>query len=158
MRIIKVILALALMIFLLLVATVWAPKPKNVVSQQQNNLILGQIAGKTLKIEVADSPAEREIGLSYRKSLPEDQGLLFVFEKPDFYGFWMKDMNFPLDFLWINENFEVVDISKNITTSTYPDLITPKSPAQYVLEVNAGLIDKKAWKIGDRLEIYPHTY
>jgi uncharacterized membrane protein (UPF0127 family) len=78
--------------------------------------------------------------------------MMFVFDKPDFYYFWMKDMNFPLDFIFIRDN-EVVDLLENITLETYPQSFTSKVQADKVIELNSGEIKKSGIKIGDKLDI-----
>src|SRR4026208_1251957 len=71
------------------------------------------INGHTLNIEIAQTQIEREKGLSGRDTLPENSGMLFVFDKPDYYAFWMKDMKFPLDFIWIRDQ-KVVQITEGV--------------------------------------------
>lgn len=97
-----------------------------------------EIGGKTIIIELADTPAERERGLSGKESLPEGHGLLFIFDKPDLYGFWMKEMNFPIDVVWLDESMVVVDIEKNVTPDSFPHIFYPPRPVKYVLETNVG--------------------
>ncbi len=92
----------------------------------------------SIPVTLADSPEEREQGLSGTLSLPKESGLLFLFDKPDFYGFWMKDMAYPLDIVWIDKDFKIIGISKDIAPNSYPQIFYPPSPAQFVLEVNAG--------------------
>jgi uncharacterized membrane protein (UPF0127 family) len=65
------------------------------------------------------------------------QGMLFAFDKPDFYQFWMKDMKFPIDMVWISENKTVNSVSANVLPSTYPKTFTSKSESKYVLELQA---------------------
>jgi uncharacterized membrane protein (UPF0127 family) len=73
------------------------------------------IAGVRLSVEVADTPAERGRGLSGREMLPENSGMLFVFDTPGRYGFWMYGMKFPLDIIWIDERLRVVYFVENVT-------------------------------------------
>ncbi|MDP2909631.1 MAG: DUF192 domain-containing protein, partial [bacterium] len=85
------------------------------------------------------------------ESLEEDAGMLFVFDKEDFYSFWMKNTLMPLDMIWINENNKIVYIQKNARpceTEKCQNYATPEK-AKYVLEINAGLADKYGIKIGD---------
>ena len=65
-----------------------------------------------LSVEVADTQASRELGLSGREKMGDDEGILFVFDTPGRYGFWMKDMQFPLDIIWINQNGVVVNMKE----------------------------------------------
>jgi hypothetical protein len=67
----------------------------------------------------------------------------------------MKNMNFPLDIIWISENMKIVDISADIAPETYPQSFSSKTPASYVLEINAGLTDKYSLKIGDIVKLKP---
>ena len=102
-----------------------------------------------VKAQVAQTPAEKERGLSGRDYLESNEGLLFIFNQSGFYPFWMKDMKFPIDIVWISEDKKVIDISENISPETYPQTFTSKLPARYVLEVNAFWIRKSGIKLGD---------
>ncbi|MEK7109131.1 MAG: DUF192 domain-containing protein [Patescibacteria group bacterium] len=91
------------------------------------------------KVEVADTEGSRELGLGGRQTLPQGQGMLFIFDKPGAWGFWMKDTKFPLDILWARQDGTVTTIARNVAPSTYPKVFYPKAPdAKYVLEVSAG--------------------
>jgi uncharacterized membrane protein (UPF0127 family) len=92
--------------------------------------------------EIADTDASREQGLSDRPSLPVDSGMLFVFDTPGQYGFWMKDMHFPLDMVWINVDKTVAGVTKDILPSTYPSIFPPPNSISYVLEINVGSAEK----------------
>lgn len=113
------------------------------------NVTLG---GMKIKAEVALSPKDQEKGLSGRNGLKEDEGMLFVFNDPGKYDFWMKDMKFPIDIIWISEDKKIIDITKNILPESYPAVFKPASSARYVLEVNAGFSDTSEIKIGDYAE------
>jgi uncharacterized membrane protein (UPF0127 family) len=106
-----------------------------------------------IEVEVANTKASRELGLSGRKSMTDDEGLLFVFDTPGRYGFWMKDMKFPLDIIWINQNGIVVDIERNLTPDTYPKPYINDSDATYVLEINAGLAQHFGLYLGSKVKI-----
>lgn len=110
------------------------------------------IAGKNLKVEIADTEEKRNGGLSGRKNLLEDSGMLFVFEVPAKYSFWMKDMKFPLDLIWIDENKKIIAVSKNISPDTYPTSFSPSEPVKYVLEVNAGWTERNGVGAGNVVE------
>jgi uncharacterized membrane protein (UPF0127 family) len=109
------------------------------------------IAGVPLTVYVADTPAEQERGLGGRDALPEDQGMLFVFPKDDTYAFWMKDMKFPIDIIWLDAEGRVVSIAPTVAPSTYPNTFKPDVPARYVLEVSAGFTDAHGIVVGNVL-------
>jgi len=94
-----------------------------------------------LKVEIVSTDEGKRQGLSGRISLASDQGMLFVFDRPQVHSFWMKDMHFPIDMIWLDENYRVVDVTHDAQPSSYPATFSPKIPAQYVLEVNAGLAE-----------------
>lgn len=91
-----------------------------------------------IDVEISDTPDLRERGLSRRMSLAPNDGMLFVFQIPGIYGFWMKDMNFPIDIVWIDNDHRVVAMNLDVATSTYPESIFPSSSISHVLELNAG--------------------
>lgn len=109
----------------------------------------------SVKVEIRDTEAGRNLGLSGRTSLGENEGMLFVFNQPAAYEFWMKDMNFPLDFVWINNGL-VVDLSEHIPApdklaNEPPMTVRPKEPVNWVLEVNSGWIERHQIKTGDQV-------
>ena len=108
-----------------------------------------QIAGQEIKVELALTEAEQNKGLSGRSELRDGEGMLFVFAKPGKYSFWMKDMNFPIDMVWLGEDLKVVYIKKNADPKLYPETYGPETDAKYVLEVVAGFSDKNNLKVGD---------
>lgn len=133
------------------------------VSNQQASEIKeyadGQInlAGRSVSFELAKTAAEKTKGLSGRASIEENQGMLFMFPTPDFLVFWMKDMNFPIDIVWIKGD-EVVDVSASVPNEPgVPDTqlktYLPKVPADRVLELKAGWAERNGLKIGDKVEI-----
>lgn len=110
------------------------------------------VGNTVITVEKSDTPAAREKGLSYRKSLPADSGMLFTFPGSQIQTFWMKDMNFPLDFIWIN-NYRIVNLTENVRPPTQtggsPSIISSAFPVDWVLEVNAGFIKTHLIQIGD---------
>jgi uncharacterized membrane protein (UPF0127 family) len=110
------------------------------------------INGHTIQLELAITEAEKEKGLGYRDTLAPNHGMLFVYQQKDRYGFWMKGMRFPLDYIWIDGNI-IVDLSPNIPApmndTVQPVSLSPKAPVDKVLEVNAGTIQSLGIKIGD---------
>lgn len=111
------------------------------------------INNQTVFVEVADTPALREQGLSGRRSLKDNEGMLFIFDAPVRPGFWMKEMLFPIDIIWVSDNNTIVDISENLLPSSYPRIFSPKTEIKYVLEVPSGFVEKNKVKIGDRMTI-----
>ena len=114
------------------------------------------INGHTIRLTLAVTEAEKERGLGYRDSLATDSGMLFVYNHPERYGFWMKGMRFPLDFIWINGN-KVADLSRNIpqpaNDTIQPATLAPSVPADKVLEVNAGVIQSLGIRVGDLVQL-----
>jgi len=128
-----------------------------------------EIGGQSVKVDLALTPEAQAQGLSGRASLGENEGMLFVFGTPGNYLFWMKDMNFPIDMVWLapsaggdEENAKIIYIEKNATPESYPATYGPASTssslggpgendqnAKYVLEVPAGFADKNNLKVGD---------
>jgi len=111
------------------------------------------IGNREYFIEVAKTEEEQELGLSFRESLDERQGVLFVLESPQKASIWMKDMLFALDIIWISAEKKIVDIKENAKPEDYPDIYSPKGNALYVLEVKAGEIKKNNFRIGDLVVI-----
>ena len=124
---------------------------RDFVEENYNTAI--KIGNYEVVVEIVDDEEERSRGLGWRKDLPEDSGMLFIFEIPAQYSFWMKDMRFPIDIIWISENSEIVAISENIIPETYPASFSPSEPVKYVLEVNAGWANKNNIKEGDFIEL-----
>jgi len=114
------------------------------------------IGNSTIMVEIADTNSLRMTGLSGREYLDEGTGMLFVFDKPDKYGFWMKDMKFPIDIVWINGG-KIIHIEKSISPTTYPRVYFPVSPAQYVLELPAGFCDAQGLQVGDFFSTSPQN-
>jgi len=104
-----------------------------------------------LTVDLAKTPSEWEKGLSGRASMPADRGMLFVFDRESPWGFWMKDMRFPLDIIWFDSNRRVVHIEQNLPPCTPQDcpVYVPLASALYVLEVNAGFVEAHGVILGD---------
>lgn len=128
-------------------------------SAVKQNQVKAVISGKEFILEVADNPVARGKGLSGRKKMARNVGMLFVFDSRSQYSFWMKGMLIPLDFIWVEER-EIKDISENIQppvdlNSSDLQLVTPRQPINKVIEVNAGVIEELKLKIGDKIEFIP---
>lgn len=116
------------------------------------------VGDNKIRAEIADTQEKRAKGLSQRDSLAQDEGMLFVFPKTDKYSFWMKGLNFPLDFVWIRGD-KVVEIYQNIQPPTpgQPDsalpVFLPREEVDKVLELNAGTVQKLDIKVDDPVMI-----
>lgn len=120
----------------------------------EENQVTATIGSDTvIQIEVAKTPDERARGLMFRESLEENRGMLFVFEEEGHHAFWMKNVGFPLDIIWLDRDLRVVHISANTPPcSAEPcGIYTSPKPAKYVLEVKANFTHKNGIKIGDQL-------
>ncbi|MBW2995533.1 DUF192 domain-containing protein [Candidatus Woesearchaeota archaeon] len=110
---------------------------------------------KCFEVELAVTTEQRAKGLMHRTHLDEDKGMLFVFEKSDIYGFWMKNTLIPLDIIWIDENKTIVHINKDTQPCKQDPCLSyrPEKEAKYVLELSAGAADRIGLKIGDKVSI-----
>ena len=108
-----------------------------------------------LDVKLAQNSIERTQGLMFQKSLEQNKGMLFLFDKEAKHSFWMKNTLIPLDIIWINENNKVVFISENnqLCSWRYCPLIKPGADAKYVLEVNGGTVQKMGLKLADELNL-----
>ncbi len=117
-----------------------------------------KVADEELQVYVANSKETRQKGLSGKESLGEKQGMLFVFEELDTKpSFWMKEMEFSIDIIWINDN-QISQIDENVPPQ--PDvaekdltLYPADDPVDYVLETAAGFIEKYDIKVGDEVDL-----
>lgn len=103
-----------------------------------------------LKVEVAKTQEQKMLGLQDKKELPDDEGMLFVFEKEGFYPFWMKDTLFPLAFIFVNRDYKIVTIRYGSPESE--KTIRAKYPYQYVIEARPSFVLKNKIKHGMHLE------
>src|SRR3989344_6137269 len=147
----KVLLASALLLILVggVVLAQNYLKTKTLLPFKENATVT--INGHKLELTVADSQEEKEIGLSETNSLPQEKGMIFLFEKPGLYSFWMKNMKFPIDIIYIN-NDQIVTIQNNVQPvkeQESPTVYTSTEPADKVLEIQAGLAKTYGFKKGD---------
>lgn len=123
---------------------------------QQTNSKEVTIGDNKIKVEIADTKEKRSKGLGGRESLASDSGMLFIFDKPDKYPFWMKGLKFPLDFIYIRDD-RVVDLIPNVMPPAENQkdvdlpIYLPHQEVDKVLEVLGGTIDKLNIKIGDKV-------
>lgn len=104
------------------------------------------------ELEYVVEPRQRELGLSGREHLPENSGMVFVFDQPATRCMWMKDMKFSLDIVWIDDNKSIIKVLKDVRPETFPtSFCTPDT--RYVLEVNNGVMDRLGIGVGDSLQL-----
>lgn len=103
-------------------------------------------------LEYVVEPAQRQLGLSGRDNLDNNQGMLFVFEQPSEICMWMKDMKFALDIVWIDESGKIVKLLKDVKPDTYPASFCGRD-TRYVLEVNSGTMDRIGIGVGDSIRL-----
>lgn len=117
-----------------------------------------QVNNAKLRVEVADTQSKRSKGLGGRQALASDEGMLFVFPKPERHPFWMKGLSFPLDFIWIRKDV-VVDLFQNIQPPALgqPDeslsIYQSNQEVDKVLEVAAGTAERLNIKVGDGVKV-----
>ena len=119
------------------------------VERQQTlrQIIITAPNGAVLSAEVVSGIGDRMRGLSNREYLSYNEAMLFVFPDAGMHGIWMKDMRFPIDIIWLDEQQMVITIESNVSPDSYPTVFNPVTPAKYVVEVNAG------WAMQNEVEI-----
>lgn len=134
---------------LVLLAVIFLMASGIILFRKENKITINN---HKFKIETVVSEEAREKGLSGRTELCDNCGMLFLFNTLGNHSFWMKDMNFDIDILWIANN-EVVQIDKNVSASRGSEEIkTSKFPVDKVLEINAGKSDTLGIKVGDKIK------
>jgi hypothetical protein len=121
------------------------------LNPQQPN---AEINGHVFSLYLAKTSKDQEIGLAKFAEIAKNQGMLFIFQKADYYSFWMKNMRFPIDIIFINKN-KIVDIFQKVPVSKNGNLpiYTTHAKADKVLEINSGLSDEYKIKIGNNIKI-----
>lgn len=157
---------IALLLMLIFILLFMASRPevlKGLLNGNFKPVVSSEFETKKLKVgttlisvEIADTTPKRSQGLSGRESLPSGSGMLFVFDSPRKYQFWMKGMRFPLDMIFIR-NGKVVDILENVpnpvlgTADKNLPVYQPTTEIDMVLEVNSGFVKQSDTRIGDDL-------
>lgn len=115
-----------------------------------------EIGSQVYKLEVADTDQEKQIGLSGRDSLGENQGMVFVFDNPGLYSFWMKEMKFPIDIIYLNGNRVVTVIENAAAPSSENEelpIYQPEEKANRVLELKAGTAKAHGIQKGSEIKL-----
>lgn len=147
----KKYLSIALILLALIVAALAISGRKAPSEDAGYRHAIVTLAGKAFDALVSDTDALREKGLSYRNGLPEGQVMLFIFDKPDLVGFWMKDMRFSIDMLWLADDGTAVSLQESVSPDTYPRVFLPAKPSRYVIELSAGTLAALGLKVGDKV-------
>jgi uncharacterized membrane protein (UPF0127 family) len=116
-----------------------------------------ELNGRRFSVEIADTNETRTRGLMFRDALPDDQGMLFVFEREEPLAFWMRNTRIPLDIFYFDAARRLVSVAKGVppcTTSTCPSYPSA-APARFTLELNAGAAKRLGTQRGDVLTLAP---
>lgn len=122
------------------------------------NLVSFTIGRISMLGSIADTDAERTQGLSDTKEIPIGVAKVFIFNSSEKWSFWMKDMNYPIDIFWLDENGTVVHVVESVTPDTYPDTsFAPSVPARYVIETKAGFAKENNIGVGAVVNVAPFS-
>lgn len=123
-------------------------------SESKSKIPTAEVKGRVFSLYLATSPTEQEVGLAKFDRIEDNQAMLFVFKTPAYYSFWMKNMKFPIDIIFIKGN-TIIDIFENVPVVKSGELpvYTPKGKADKVLEMNSGLTKKYGIKVGDKVNL-----
>ncbi len=127
-----------------------------IFSHYKNQLPHCLFIGDTqISIDIADTPPSQARGLSGRSTLFDIEGMLFIFPRDGKYGFWMKEMLFPIDIIWLDKDWKIAEITASVEPSTYPTIFYPEVPIRAVLEVAAGFGERHDVAVGDSITLCP---
>jgi uncharacterized protein len=124
------------------------PKLKDSARNTLVELVL-TVGNTEVLAEVADTPAKRLRGLSGRDELSEGKAMFFIFNEAGNHGIWMKDMKFPIDIAWLDEEGTIITIAREVSPDSYPTVFYPSGAAKFVLEVPAGFFSTYSVDTGD---------
>ena len=116
-----------------------------------NNIKYVNINEAQIRVDLSLTDSEQDRGLGGRNVLKDGEGMLFIFDHEARHAFWMKDMFFPIDIVWMSEDLRIVYIKKDARPESYPESFAPDQSAMYVLEIPAGFSEKNNFKVGDRV-------
>lgn len=112
---------------------------------------LGKETIAAIDIEIADNDRERNQGLMYRKTMEENQGMLFIMDRQEIQTFWMLNTELSLDMIFIDQDRNIVSIQKNVQPKSL-ESVPSLYPAKYVVEVIAGYSNKYGIKSGQKVQ------
>lgn len=134
----------------LFIFTACSPHVNTAEKLETLTIVTGSGKRVNYRVEIADDDASRRKGLMHRQSLPQDQGMLFDFERSQYIAMWMKNTYIPLDMLFIDKDGFIV----NIATDTEPHStkqISSRGKVMAVLEINAHQVELHGIVVGDRV-------
>ena len=114
-----------------------------IVSKKNNQKI-------KFNVEIADTDLKRKTGLQCRAKMELNEGMFFIWKKEDFRSFWMKNTSIPLDIIFLNKTFEIVDVSFNAKPFSLKPILSEKK-AKYVLELNKGVFTSYKFELKDKI-------
>lgn len=143
-----------LLAFLLFLSIAAAPAGINAGEQEAALRKITFSTGTTIQAEVADTAEKRELGLMFRESLGQDRGMLFIFDRPDIYRFWMKNCRFALDMIWLDRDKRIVSLTSNALPCLGDPCPTyqPDDKALYVIETVAGFAEEHGLRPGMKVK------
>jgi uncharacterized membrane protein (UPF0127 family) len=119
---------------------------------RSGKVIFTEPKGEAVTVEIAENDHDRQRGLMYRKSMPDDRGMIFWFKEKENHAFWMHNTCIPLDMLYIDDDGLIVGIEENTPTMS-DDTFEVGCPSQYVLELNAGWARAHGVRAGQKVKI-----
>ncbi len=107
-------------------------------------------SGSTLSVEIADSMSKRSLGLMFRKNLPENQGMLFIYNKKGSYRIWMKNCFIHLDIIWLNQEKKIIEMKENAPPCQKDPcpIYGSHDDVFYILETSSGTIKRQGLSLG----------
>lgn len=111
------------------------------------------IGTATYEVTLAETELEQGRGLGGRAQLASSEGMLFIFQNPDRYSFWMKDMLFPIDIIWADAEKNIIFMKENALPDDYPNTYVPDKQALYVLEISSGEIARNHFALGEKMYV-----
>lgn len=102
-------------------------------------------------LETAITPQQQSLGLGKRAALATNKGMIFIYNKPQRTCFWMKDTQFNLDIIWLNQSKTITKIEPNLAPSSYPKTYCSANDTKYVIELNAGSVERNNLAVGQKL-------
>lgn len=145
---VKKFMSIVLIIFLTAIFVIWLSP-----DDYYRKVCLKLNNGNEIRLLLVNNDIARVKGLGGMKDLPDNVGMLFEFDRPGKYGFWMKDMKFPIDIIWTDANYKVIHIEPNISPESFPKIFYPSKPSSFVVETNANFSRLNGIKEGNVLNI-----